>query len=198
MKMETPDQIKTDIKQRFATVAVSPQQENKFPVGSASAKRLGYDAAEIDAMPASVTESFAGVGNPLALGALRDGDTVLDLGSGAGLDSILAARMVGPNGRVIGVDFSAEMIEKAKRNTEVVGVKNAKFRQGEADALPVEDGSVAVAISNGVFNLCLDKPKVLAEVFRILRPGGRVQMADILLEDSVTPEDVACKGTWSD
>ena len=195
---ETRDQIKAEIKQRFVKLALAPQEEQKFPVGPASAKRLGYDDHEIDSLPSSVTESFAGVGNPLALGELRAGETVLDLGSGAGLDSILAARRVGPDGRVIGVDFAAEMVEKAKRNADAVGATNAEFRQGEADALPVPDGSVDVVISNGVFNLCLDKPKVLAEAFRVLRPGGRIQMADILLEDSVTPEEIARKGMWSD
>jgi SAM-dependent methyltransferase len=195
---ETRDHINAEIKQRFVRLAVAPQEEQKFPVGPASAKRLGYDAQQIDALPSSVTESFAGVGNPLALSKLRTGQTVLDLGSGAGLDSILAARRVGPAGRVIGIDFAAEMVEKARRNAAAVGVVNAEFHQGEADALPVSDESVDVVISNGVFNLCLDKPKVLAEAFRVLRTGGRIQMADILLEDGVTPEEVAKKGTWSD
>jgi arsenite methyltransferase len=195
---ETQDHIKAEIKQRFVKLALAPEQEQKFPVGSTSAKRLGYDAHEIDALPRSVTESFAGVGNPLALGQLRAGETVLDLGSGAGLDSILAARRVGPAGKVIGVDFAAEMVEKAKRNADAAGVTNTEFHQGDADSLPVGDESVDVVISNGVFNLCLDKPKVLAEAFRVLRPGGRIRMADILLEDGVTPEEVARKGAWSD
>jgi SAM-dependent methyltransferase len=195
---ETAEQIKAEIKQRFVKLALCPKEEQKFPVGPDSAKRLGYDAQEIDGLPGAVTESFAGVGNSLALGELRAGQIVLDLGSGAGLDSILAARRVGRAGKVIGVDFALEMIEKAKRNAEAVGVTNAEFRQGEADTLPVEDGTVDVVISNGVFNLCLDKPKVLAEAFRVLRPGGRIQMADILLENGVTPEEVARKGTWSD
>lgn len=195
---QTPEQIKAEIKQRFVKLALVPHEEQKFPVGPASAKLLGYDAHEIDSLPPSLTESFAGVGNPLALGELRAGQTVLDLGCGAGLDSVLAARRVAPRGKVIGVDFAAEMIEKAKRNAEEVGTPNAEFRQGEVDALPVHDGSVDVVISNGVFNLCIDKPKVLSEAFRVLRPGGRIQMADILLEDDVTPEEVARKGTWSD
>jgi arsenite methyltransferase len=195
---ETKAQIRTEIKRRFVKLALSPQEEQKFPVGPASAKRLGYDAAEIDVMPASVTESFAGVGNPLALGELRAGDVVLDVGCGAGLDSIFSARRVGPTGKVIGVDFAAEMIQKAKRNAEVLGIVNIEFRQGDADALPMEHRSVDVVISNGVFNLCLDKPKVLAEAFRVLRAGGRIKMADILLEDTVTPAEVAQKGTWSD
>jgi SAM-dependent methyltransferase len=195
---QTSEEIKAEIKQRFVKIAVAPQDEQKFPVGTVSAKRLGYDAQEIDALPASVTESFAGVGNPLALGELRVGQTVLDLGCGAGLDSILAARRVGPTGRVIGIDFAAAMVEKAKRNAASLGVTNAAFRQGDIEALPLRGGSVDVVISNGVVNLCPDKPKVLAEAFRVLRPGGRIQMADVLLEDGVTSEEVAQKGLWSD
>ncbi len=123
---------------------------------------------------------------------------MLDLGCGAGMDSLLAARRVGPTGRVIGVDMTGPMIEKARANAAAVGVGNAEFRRGQADRLPVGDGSVDVVISNGVFNLCPDKPRVLAEVFRVLRPGGRLQMADILLDDAVTPEQVERIGEWSD
>lgn len=195
---QSPDQIKRQIEERFVKVALSPGSEQKFPVGPASAKRLGYAAAEIDALPAQVTESFAGVGNPLALCKLRAGDTVLDIGCGAGVDCILAARRVGPTGKVIGVDMTARMVEKARANAGAVGIENAKFHHGEASRLPVEGGTVDVAISNGVFNLCLDKPKVLAEVFRVLRPGGRIQMADILLDEWVTAAEVEKKGTWSD
>ena len=195
---EATDQIKTEIKERFVKVALEPQARQRFPIGPTSAKRLGYDAAEIDALPIQLTESFAGVGNPLALGELQAGDTVLDLGCGAGMDSILAARRVGPTGRVVGVDMTEAMVEKAKANAEAAGVTNVEFHHGEADRLPLADGSVDVVISNGVFNLCLDKPKVLAEVFRVLRPGGRIQMADILLDDGVTPKQVESKGTWSD
>jgi ubiquinone/menaquinone biosynthesis C-methylase UbiE len=120
------------------------------------------------------------------------------MGSGAGVDSILAARKVGPSRRVIGVDMTEEMVKKASDNAVAAGVTNAEFHTGKADRLPAGDGTVDVVISNGVFNLCLDKPKVLAEVFRVLRPGGRVQMADILLEDRVTPDQVEKKGSWSD
>ena len=179
-------------------MARDPAGERKFPVGPDSAKRLGYDAAEINALPPRATESFAGVGNPLALGALWPGEVVLDLGCGAGMDSLLAARLVGPTGRVIGVDMTGPMVEKARANALAAGVENAEFRHGEADHLPVDDRTVDVVISNGVFNLCPDKPGVLAEVFRVLRPGGRLQMADILLKEDVTPEEVARAGEWSD
>jgi SAM-dependent methyltransferase len=195
---ETPEEIRSTVKERFAKVADSPHEKHPFAIGPDSAKTLGYDDAEIDGLPASLTESFAGVGNPLTLGELRAGDTVLDLGSGAGMDSILAARRVGPTGKVIGVDMTEEMVEKARANAAAAGVTNAEFRQADADCLPAGDGSVDVVISNGVFNLCLNKPKVLAEAFRVLRPGGRIQMADILLHDNVTPQEVASKGTWSD
>jgi arsenite methyltransferase len=149
-------------------------------------------------LPPSVTESFCGVGNPLGLGDVRPGQVVLDLGSGPGLDSLLAARRVGPTGKVVGVDLCPEMVEKARRNADLLGLRNAEFVQAEIEKVPLPDASVDVVISNGVFNLCPDKPGVLAEAYRVLRPGGRLQMADILLHDDVRPEEVAHKGEWSD
>lgn len=194
----TSAELQASVKARFAQVARSPEQERTFPVGPASAKTLGYDPQEIDALPPSVSESFCGVGNPLGLGELSAGQTVLDLGSGPGMDSVLAARRVGPTGQVVGVDLCDEMIAKARHNADRVGVTNVEFVHAPIERLPLPDSSVDVVISNGVFNLCLDKPGVLAEVFRVLRPGGRLQMADILLEAGVTPEEVAQKGSWSD
>jgi SAM-dependent methyltransferase len=191
-------ELQASVKERFSKLAVSPNRESKFPVGPGSAKKLGYDPREIDALPASVTESFCGVGNPLGLGELRAGETVLDLGSGAGMDSLLAARRVGPTGKVVGVDMCNEMIAKARRNAELLGLKNVAFVNAGVEKLPLHDESVDTVISNGVFNLCPDKRKVLAEAYRVLRPGGRLQMADILLEEGVTPEEVAKKGSWSD
>jgi SAM-dependent methyltransferase len=195
---ELPDQIKAEIRDRFVRLALDPHQEKKFPVGPTSARRLGYDAEEIDSLLVAVTESFAGVGNPLALGQPRPGETVLDMGCGAGLDSLLAARRVGPAGKVVGVDFAAEMVTKARRNAALLSVVNAAFLHADAAALALPDAAVDVVLSNGVFNLCPDKSGVLTEVFRVLRPGGRLQMADILLEDGVSPEEVARRGRWSD
>ena len=120
------------------------------------------------------------------------------LGCGAGLDRLLAARRVGPSGKVVGVDLCPEMVEKARHNASLLGLNNAEFLHAGIEKLPLRDGSVDVVISNGVFNLCPDKPAVLAQAFRVLRPGGRLQMADILLHDDVTPEEVAQKGEWSD
>lgn len=196
--MENANAIKDKIRQRFVKVAIDPTAPQRHPSGPASAKKLGYDPAEIDALPAVVVESFAGVGNPLGLHEVRPGATVVDIGCGAGVDSILAARKLGLSGRVIGVDMTQEMVKKATDNAVAAGVTNTEFHHGEADHLPVGDGAVDVVISNGVFNLCLDKPKVLAEVFRVLRPGGRLQMADILLGETVTDEQVEKKGAWSD
>jgi ubiquinone/menaquinone biosynthesis C-methylase UbiE len=167
-------------------------------VGPESAKALGYEPHEIDGLPVEATESFSGVGNPLSLRELGAGQTVLDLGCGAGLDSLLAARRVGPSGRVIGVDMTREMVEKARRNAAALGLANVELHQREIENLPLRQDSADVVISNGVFNLCPDKPKVLTEVLRVLRPGGEFLMADILLHDEVTPEEVAQKGRWSD
>lgn len=195
---EASADLETAVKDRFAALARNPAEEKRFPVGPDSAKRLGYSTQEIDSLPTAATESFAGVGNPFSLGELRSGQTVLDLGCGAGMDSILAARRVAPSGKVLGVDMVEEMLGKARRNARAAGLSNTDFRAGAADALPVPSASVDVVITNGVFNLCVDKPKVVAELFRVLRPGGRLQMADILLEPHVTPEELAGKGTWSD
>jgi ubiquinone/menaquinone biosynthesis C-methylase UbiE len=132
------------------------------------------------------------------LGEPQPNQTVLDLGCGAGLDSLLAAQRVGPNGKVIGIDMTPRMIAKAQTNVEILGISNVEFVLGQIEELPLPSASVDLAISNGVFNLCPDKPRVLAEVFRVLKPNGRFQMADVLLERYVTPEEVAAKGSWSD
>ena len=194
---QTPEAIRASIKERYGNLARSPQSEKGVPVGPESAKALGYPAAEIDGLPNSVTESYAGVGNPFSLAEFRAGETVLDLGCGAGMDTILAARKVGASGKLIGVDFSPEMIDKATSNALALDLSNVEFRLGALEALPLEDGTVDVAISNGVFNLCPDKPKVLGEVFRVLRVGGRLCMADMILEEHVTPEKVQLMGSWS-
>jgi arsenite methyltransferase len=193
----TPEEIHASVQDRFAKLARCPQDEQGFAVGGESAKSLGYPAADIDGLPRCVTESFAGVGFPFALGAPASGQTVLDLGCGAGMDCFLAARMVGPSGKVIGIDMTLEMIDKAITNSEAAGVGNVEFRQGDLEDLPLADDSADVALSNGVFNLCFDKPRVLREAYRVLRAGGRLLMADMLLEAHVTPEKVQLMGSWS-
>jgi len=149
-----PNNIRAEVVERFTRIAHAPQQEEKFPVGPASAKTLGYDADVIDQLPPSVTESFTGVGNPLALRKLMTGEAVLDVGCGAGLDSILAARAVGPSGKVIGVDMIKAMVDKAKTNAKMAGVANVEFIQASIEDLPLDHGSMDTVISNGVLNLC--------------------------------------------
>ena len=195
---DNAEDIRQNVVARFTKTAESPKDETKFPVGPENAKKLEYKGEDIDVLPVSVTESFCGVGNPLSLGQVNSGETVVDLGSGAGMDSILAASNTGPTGKVIGVDMAPAMVRKARRNAELLCVNNVEFRQGTLEELPVQDNSVDLAITNGVFNLCVDKAAVLEEVYRVLCPGGRLQMADILLHDDITPEELAEKGAWSD
>jgi len=192
-----PVDIPAKVRDRFARIATAPESDPR-PIGYPVAKALGYDPAIVDQLPDSVTRSFAGVGQPLSLGPVHPGETLVDLGSGAGLDSILAARLVGPGGRVIGIDMTPEMIAKARSNVQELGLTNIEFRQGQVEELPLADATADVAICNGLFNLCPDKPKALAEVYRVLKPGGRLLMADILLEEHVSPEEVSRKGAWSD
>lgn len=195
---QRPADLRASVIDRFGKIATAPDQERKFPIGPESAKRLGYDAAVVDSLPAALTESFCGVGNPFLLGQPTAGQRVLDLGSGAGFDTLMAGRRVGPKGHAIGVDMTAEMVEKARVNAQRLGMSNIGFVRGRIEALPLFDASLDLVITNGVFNLCPDKPRTLTEVFRVLTPGGRLQMADILLEPHVTPEEAASKGAWSD
>jgi ubiquinone/menaquinone biosynthesis C-methylase UbiE len=139
-------------------------------------------------LPDQVVESFAGVGNPFALGPLQPGETVVEVGSGAGLDAILAARQVGPTGRVIGIDMTPAMLEKARANAALAGLHNVEFRQGLAEQLPLPDACANVVISNGVINLCPDKLAVYRELYRVLEPGGRIQIADIIVHEAI-PQD---------
>jgi SAM-dependent methyltransferase len=164
----------------YQALAHDPDGEFHFHRGLEYAvSYLGYDRVALEQLPADTVASFAGVGNPLAVGAIASGETVVDVGSGSGTDLLLAAMMVGPGGRVIGVDMTAAMRERATASAAEAGLDNVEVRDGDAQALPVDDGVADVVISNGVINLTTDKVEAFTEIFRVLRPGGRLQLADI-------------------
>ena len=180
--------LRGQIAEKYTDVAREPEKGFHFHTGLSLAKMLGYSDEDIDWIPERVMESFAGTGNPFRHGRLNKGEVVLDLGCGAGFDSLLAARDVGPTGRVIAVDMTEAMLDKARAAAEERGLSNVEFRQGFAEELPLEDASVDVAISNGVINLTPDKEQTLRELWRVLKPGGRLQIADIIVHLEV-PQD---------
>jgi SAM-dependent methyltransferase len=179
------DQLRRAIQEEYAEVALAPEQGFHFHTGHPLARLLGYEEAWLDAIPDGSLESFAGTGNPFSLRALQPGERVVDVGCGAGLDSLIAARMVGPEGQVIGVDMTAAMLEKARRSAAATGLSNVEFREGYAEALPVAGAWAGVVISNGALNLMPDKEAALREMARVLKPGGRLQIGDILVQKPV-------------
>ncbi len=174
-----PETLRKHVQDKYRELAVDPYAVHHFHTGRPLAGRLGYDQALVGSFPDLVVESFAGVGNPFSLRALGPGERVVDVGSGAGFDSFVAAGQVGPGGEVVGVDMTAEMLAKARRNAEELGLSHVTFREGLAEAMPVDDGWADVVISNGVINLCADKQAAFLEIHRVLRPGGVLQFADI-------------------
>ncbi len=190
-------QLRSAIQDEYAEVAACPTKGFHFHTGRPLADRLGYPTDTVAALPDVAVESFAGVGNPFSWGDLNPGETVLDLGSGAGFDTVLAAEMVGPSGHVMGVDMSPAMVEKATRTAALLGLDHVAFCEGYLEELPVADDTVDVVISNGVLNLCPDKAAVLAEAFRVLKPGGRLQLADIVVARDVGDEARADISLWT-
>ncbi len=180
--------LRSAISTEYREVALNPQKGFHFHTGRLLAKILRYDETLIETVPEDSVNSFAGTGNPFSLGTIRPGERVVDIGSGAGFDSFIASHMVGISGHVIGIDMTPEMLEKAQGSAEVTELTNIEFRQGVAEALPVDDNWADVVISNGVVNLCPDKLAVFREMYRVLKPGGRLQVADILVEKPVPEE----------
>jgi arsenite methyltransferase len=177
--------LRVAIQEEYADVAANPQKGFHFHTGRALARMLEYADEWLIGIPESSIESFAGTGNPFSLGELRPGERVVDVGCGAGIDSLIAAKKVGPDGRVIGVDMTPSMLEKARRAADETRLANVEFREGYAEALPVDDGWADVVISNGVLNLMPDKAAALEEMSRVLRPDGRLQIGDILVQKAV-------------
>ena len=181
-------ELRRAITEKYAEVATNPEQGLHFHTGRPLARMLGYADRLIDGIPAANVDSFAGMGNPFLFGDLAPGERVLDLGCGAGFDTLIAAQQVGPDGRIVAVDMTAEMLAKTAAGASTMGLTNVEVREGYAEALPVEDGWADVIISNGVVNLCPDKRAVFKEMFRVLRPGGRIQLGDIVVHKEV-PQD---------
>ena len=173
------DTLRSQVREKYRDVALDPHGRHHFHTGRPLAGRLGYDQLIVDALPDRAVESFAGVGNPFSLRQIRPGEFVVDVGSGAGFDSFVAATQTGPTGRVIGIDMTVEMLTKSRATGGELGFGHVEFREGLAETMPVEPGWADVVISNGVINLCADKQAVFAEIFRVLRPGGFLQFADI-------------------
>ena len=179
--------LKDEIKKTYACVSNEPETDFIFPTGRVWAQDLGYPE-ELARVPDASAESFAGVANPFSLGRLEPAERVLDLGCGAGTDSLVAAQMVAPEGRVVGIDMTPEMLAKARGSASEMAAENVEFVEGEAERLPFPDESFDVVISNGVIDLIPDKDAVFAELFRVLLPGGRIQIADVTIENPVSEE----------
>lgn len=171
--------LREEVKNKYREVASNPRGDHHFHTGRYLATHLGYDDDFVASLPDVAVESFAGVANPFALRPLAKDERVVDVGSGAGFDSFVAAHQVGHTGRVIGVDMTEEMLAKSRSTAGKLELTNVEFREGLAEHLPVDDGWADVVISNGVINLCADKKATFSEIFRVLRPGGRLQFADI-------------------
>src|SRR3989338_7393601 len=184
-----PDEVKKLVKDKYSEVSKNPCGVFNFPVGKIFALKVGYPKEVLDNLPSSLTESFTGANNPQGFVELKEGEIVLDLGCGAGLDIYFYAKAVGEKGKVYGLDISEDMVNKAKANMETVGIKNVEIECGQSDNLHFKDNFFDVVASNGIYNLSPDKEKVMREVFRVLKPGGRTVFCEIVLKAAL-PESV--------
>ncbi len=191
------EELRARISAKYRDVAVNPALGFHFHTGEPLARMLGYADEVVRTLPPGTVASFAGMGNPFLFGDLQHGEIVVDLGCGAGFDTLIAAQQVGESGRVIAVDMTAEMREKAAAGVRQMGLANVEIREGYAESLPVDDDAADVVISNGVINLCPDKQAVFREMFRVLKPGGRLQVGDILVHREVPQEAKDDIDLWS-
>lgn len=193
----SPDELHSEIRKEYAHVALDPHKGYHFHTGRAALTRLGYTETHYTGLPEDNIASFSGTGNPFIVGPIMPGDTVVDAGSGAGLDALIAARMVGRSGRVHGFDMTPEMLEKARTGAARAGAGNIQFSEGYIESLPLPDGFADVVISNGVLNLTLDKTATLREWFRVLKPGGRLFVGDIIVGRPMPQEALQDISLWT-
>ena len=192
------DALRAQVTEKYTEIANEPEKGAHFHTGKSLAMMVGYPESIIDSLPAGTVQSFAGTGNPFSMGELKPGETVLDLGCGAGFDSLIAARQVGASGRVISIDMTPAMLDKARVGASEAGRSNVEFHEAYAESLPVQDKSVDVVISNGVINLCPDKMAVFGEINRVLKPGGRIQLGDMVVHKAVPDDAKADIDLWRD
>lgn len=190
--------LRDEVRTMYSRLASAPDGDFHFHRGPHyAATRLGYDSTELAALPSEVTSAFAGIGNPHAIGRIPVGATVLDIGCGAGTDLLIAARRTGPTGRAIGVDMTEAMRRRAAQGAATSGLSHVEVREGDATHLPVENGSIDVVISNGVLNLVPEKERAVAEIARVLKPGGRVQIADIIIGSTLPDSALRDIDLWT-
>jgi SAM-dependent methyltransferase len=191
------EKLREEVSKKYGAVAVDPHGDYHFHTGRELAARLGYDSEIVDGLPDAAVESFAGVASPFALRALAKGERVIDAASGAGFDCFVAARKVGPEGRIVGIDMTKEMLARSRLTAREMSLGHVELRDGLLEELPVEDGWADAVISNGVFNLCADKRRVFSEVMRVLKPGGYLQFADIANGVPVSEAAIADIDLWT-
>jgi len=191
------EELREEIKKEYTNVALDPAKGYHFHTGRRLANILGYDESLYADLPEDNIVSFAGTGNPFSVGPINVGETVVDVGSGAGSDSLIAAKLVSPSGRVIGIDMTPAMLKKARDGAAQIEASHVEFREGFMESLPLPDNFADVIISNGVLNLSLDKVETLREWFRVLKPGGRLQVGDILVEREVPADALDDISLWT-
>jgi arsenite methyltransferase len=196
MNMEKAQQLREGVRDAYSAAAQNPQAKHPFPVGRQFAESLGYLPDVLASLPSAAVDAFAGVSNVAIFADIPLGATVLDLGCGSGLDSLIAARRVGPSGQVIGVDFSEAMLHRARQAAAEVGADNMEYRRADAENIPLEADSIDVALVNGIFNLNPARDLIFAELARVMRPGGAVYAAEIILREPLPPETQASETNW--
>ncbi len=196
MKEAIHPEIRTGVLRAYSTAAENPQAEHPFPVGRQFAENLGYSLEVLTGIPAVAVDAFAGVSNVAVFAEIPSGATVLDLGCGAGLDSLIAAQRVGPTGQVIGLDFSPTMLQRARQAAIEADIERVEFRHNDAENLDLEDASIDIALVNGIFNLNPTREQIFHELARVIRPGGAVYAAELILREPLPPEVQASETNW--